>query len=363
MAGSSRVGVLAVATAWPEHRTTQAEAKQFARSFFVDRPQAAHVPDDAALERLFAAYDNAGVHTRSLGRPLSWLAQPHTLPRKNEAYVEQALWLSRRCASAAIDRAKLAPSEFGAIVFASTTGISTPSLDAKLVQMLDLPRNIARAPLWGLGCAGGGAGLARARALSLGLGKPVLLIACELCSLTFVHGDRSSANVIAVALFGDGAAATVVAPEPWWQEDRGPELLADYSRLLDDSEALMGWDLEEQGLRVRFSPLIPDVVVEMGARMFEDAAALIGKRAADFRHLLFHPGGRRVLDAYEQVLGLEPTRLRHSRAVLREHGNMSSPTVLFVLEKFLADTPPAGEPGLLLSLGPGFCAEGVVFRW
>ena len=169
--------------------------------------------------------------------------------------------------------------------------------------------------------------------------------------------------MIAVALFGDGAAAVVVAPEPWWHAERGPELLANVSRLLDDSEALMGWDLEDQGLRVRFSPAIPDVVIEMGAGMIEDAAALIGRRASDFRHLLFHPGGRRVLDAYEQVLGLDETRLRHSRAVLREHGNMSSPTVLFVLERFLADTPASGEPGLLLSLGPGFCAEGVVFRW
>lgn len=358
MAMSSRVGVLAVASASPEHRTAQAEAKQFARSFFTGTGT-----DEAALERLLAAYDNTGVETRWLGRPLDWLTQRRTLPSKNAAYVEQALLLSRRCANAAIERSGVARSELGAIVFASSTGISTPSLDAQLVQMLDLPRDIARVPLWGLGCAGGGAGLARARALALGLGKPVLLIACELCSLTFVHGDRRSANVIAVALFGDGAAAAVVAPEPWWQPERGPELLADYSRLLDASEALMGWDLEDEGLRVRFSPAIPDVVLELGVSLFEDAAARVGLHAADLRHLLFHPGGRRVLDVYEQVLGLEPDRIRHSREVLRDYGNMSSPTVLFVLERFLSDTPARGEPGLLLSLGPGFCAEGVVFRW
>jgi alkylresorcinol/alkylpyrone synthase len=364
MTSSSRAGVLAVATATPEHRLRQAEAKQFARSFFTQlTPEGAEAPDEAALERLLAAYDNSGVETRSLGRPLEWLKRRHTLPSKNFAYVEQALLLSHRCASAAIEKSGVATSDLGAIVFASSTGISTPSLDARLVQTLDLPRDIARVPLWGLGCAGGGAGLARARALAVGLGKPVLLIACELCSLTFVHGDRRSANVIAVALFGDGAAAAVVAPEPRWQPERGPELLADFSRLLDDSEELMGWDLEDEGLRVRFSPAIPDVVLELGAQLFADAAALIDRRAADFRHLLFHPGGRRVLDAYETVLGLDPTRLRHSRAVLRDHGNMSSPTVLFVLERFLADTPASGEPGLLLSLGPGFCAEGVVFRW
>lgn len=315
------------------------------------------------MERLFGAYDNAGVETRWFSRPLSWLEEPHSLAHKNAAYVDQALLLSQRCASEAIERAGIARSDIGTIVFSTTTGIATPSLDAKLVQMLDLRRDIVRVPMWGLGCAGGGAGLARAHALALARGEPALLIACELCSLTFVHGDRSRANVIAVALFGDGAAATVVAPEPWWHAERGPELLAGYSRLIDDSEALMGWEVEDDGLRVRFSPHIPEVVIEFGARMFEDAAALIDGHAADFRHLVFHPGGRRVLDAYEQVLGLDPTRLRHSRAVLREFGNMSSPTVLFVLERVLADTPASGELGLLFSLGPGFCAEGVVFRW
>jgi alkylresorcinol/alkylpyrone synthase len=178
MGGSPRVGVLAVASASPEHRTAQADAKQFARSFFTGTPEdGSSTPDPAGLERLLAAYDNAGVETRWLGRPLDWLTQRRSLPRKNAAYVEQALLLSERCASAAIEQSGVARSDFGAIVFASSTGISTPSLDAKLVQTLDLPRDIARVPLWGLGCAGGGAGLARARALALGLDKPEIAAA------------------------------------------------------------------------------------------------------------------------------------------------------------------------------------------
>ena len=190
------------------------------------------------------------------------------------------------------------------------------------------------------------------------------MIACELCSLTFVHGDRRKANVIAVALFGDGAAACVVAPEPWWSVGRGPELLANYSYLIDESEHVMGWDVEDQGLRVRFSPTIPAIVEELAAEMVLDAArtARLGEGDA-IEHLVVHPGGRKVLDAYESALVLEPEALRHARAVLRDHGNMSSPTVLFVLERFLADTPASGRAGLLLGLGPGFCAEGVVFRW
>jgi alkylresorcinol/alkylpyrone synthase len=355
MAESPKVGVLAVACASPAHELPQAQAKQFARSFFVD--------DFEGLEQQLATYDNAGVQTRWLGRPLAWLEQPRSFPEKNQAYCEQALRLAHQAGAAALERAGVERSEVGAIVFASSTGVSTPSLDARLVQTLELPRTIDRLPLWGLGCAGGGAGLARARALALGLGKPVLVIACELCSLTFVHGDRRKANLIAVALFGDGAAAAVVAPAPIWTPGSGPELLAGYARLLDDSEHIMGWDLEPQGLQVRFAPTIPDLVGERGRELVDEAAAAAGLTAEQLRHLVVHPGGRKVLDAWDAALQLEPPRLRYAREVLRDHGNMSSPTVLFVLDRFMANTPATGEAGLLLALGPGFCAEGVVFRW
>jgi alkylresorcinol/alkylpyrone synthase len=365
-----RVGIVALATASPEHTLAQAQAKAFARSFFSADFGGGSSPE---LERLLDIYDNAGVETRQTARPITWLEQPHSFPDKNAIYREQALALSTRAGAAAIERAGIDPRAYGAIVFASSTGIATPSLDARLVQSLGLGRDIERVPLWGLGCAGGGAGLARARALALGLHKPVLVIACELCTLTFVHGDRRKANLVAVALFGDGAAAAVVAPEPHWnprgnaRAPQGPELLSGYSQLIDDSEDIMGWDLEPEGLRVRFAPTIPALVSEQAAAMVRDAAAGAGLAAADIRHLVVHPGGRRVLDAWEQALELrspdERGRLRYAREVLRDHGNMSSPTVLFVLDRFLADTPASGEAGLLLALGPGFCAEGVGFRW
>ncbi|KIG17913.1 Chalcone synthase [Enhygromyxa salina] len=352
-----------MASASPAHEITQAQAKDFAKSFFDDYFSGR---DESVIDRLLGAYDNAGVNARQLARPHAWYQQPHSFPAKNAAYIEQAVPLARRAAEQALARAGLDPTAVGAIVFASSTGVSTPSLDARLVQELGLSRDVARVPLWGLGCAGGSAGLARARALAVGLGKPVLVIACELCSLTFMHGDKRSANLIAVALFGDGAAAAVVAPEPWWDpsDPSGPELLGAYSRLLDDSADIMGWDLEDEGLMVRFSPKIPSLVIQLGAQLLAEAAGLIGLGPKQLQHLVFHPGGSKVLDAFEQALALEPARLRHARAVLRDHGNMSSPTVLFVLERFLADAQTrCDQPGLLLGLGPGFCAEGVLFRW
>jgi alkylresorcinol/alkylpyrone synthase len=350
-----RVGIFGVGTANPEHVLEQAQAKQFAAGFFAEAEDF-----DAPL----GSFDNAGIETRQIGRPIAWLGQARSFAAKNAAYVEQALKIAELAAEQALEQAGIPREEFGAIVFASSTGIATPSLDARLVQSLGLPRTIARVPLWGLGCGGGAAGLARAATLARGLGKPVLSIACELCSLTFVHGDRRKANMIAVALFGDGAAACVVAPEPWWSPERGPELLVGYSQLIDDSEDVMGWDLEDQGLRVRFAPTIPNIVAERAAQMVVDAARIAELAESDpITHLVMHPGGRKVIEAYESALELAPDTMRHARAVLREHGNMSSPTVLFVLERFLADTPASGRAGLLLGLGPGFCAEGVVFRW
>lgn len=366
MSAGPRVGLLALATASPAHELPQAEAKRFAASFFAG-DFGAGSRDAAELERLLASYDNAGIERRQIARPIDWLGTARSFPEKNAVYVEQARALSREAASAALERAGIDRREVGAIVFASSTGLSTPSLDGRLVQELELQPGVQRLPLWGLGCAGGGAGLARARILAAGLQKPVLVVACELCSLTFVHGDRRKANLIAVALFGDGAAAAVVAPEPWWsaKDPPGPELLEPYARLIPDSEALMGWDLEDQGLRVRFAPTIPEVVRGCGRELVDEAAAALdpNMRAEDFAHLVVHPGGRKVLDTYDEILELPAERLRHARAVLRDHGNMSSPTALFVLDRFLAETPRADAPGLLLALGPGFCAEGVSFRW
>src|SRR5690606_1341321 len=162
-----------------------------------------------------------------------WLLEPRSFAEKNAVYVKAATELSRDVAERAIAAVGLSRAEVGGVVFASSTGIATPSLDARLVQELGLARSVQRMPLWGLGCAGGGAALLRALILARGLGKPVLAIACELCSLTFVYQDRRKANVIAAALFGDGAAAAVIAPEPWWSPSQGPELMRGHSQLLD----------------------------------------------------------------------------------------------------------------------------------
>jgi alkylresorcinol/alkylpyrone synthase len=338
-----------IATAVPRHVVTQAAARDFARSFFSR--------DFAELDRLLEAFDNTGIERRHLARPVEWYGEPHDFPEKNAVYRETALELAVEAAGRAIEAAGVSREHIAAVLFVSTTGVATPSLDSHLIQRLGLPLTTARLPVWGLGCAGGAAGLARAADLSTGLGRPVLLVAVEICSATFVHGDRSKSNLIATALFGDGAAAVVVTPG-----GSGPEVIGSHSQLIEDSEDVMGWTLSAEGLQVVFSRSIPHIVRGLAGRVAQAAAERVGGSAADLVHFVFHPGGAKVLAAYAETFGLEPEALRHAASVLRDYGNMSSPSVLFVLERFLQAEPPSGRPALLMALGPGFSAESVVLR-
>ena len=347
---SRGASVLAVATASPPHAVAQPELRAFARRFFA--------ADFPAIDRLLPAFDNSGIDERQMASPLEWFDHPHSFAEKNEVYRRSALEMSRRAGAEALRRAALRPDEVAALVFVSTTGIATPSLDSYLVQLLGLSRATARVPLWGLGCAGGAAGLARAADLVRALGRPVLLIAAEVCSATFVHGDRSKSNLIATALFGDGAAAVVLAPG-----DEGLRIVGSHSHLIDDSEDIMGWTLEPQGLRVRFARSIPNLVRDVVPGFTLAAAAAAHVSPAEIEHFVLHPGGTKVLAAYEAALAVPRARIESAYAVLREHGNMSSPTLLFVLERFMRETPRSGAAGLMLGLGPGFAAEAVMFRW
>ena len=342
--------IASVATAVPEHVVTQSDARAFARHVF-----GAHVPD---IERLLPAFDNTGIERRYLVRPLEWFETPRPFVEKNAVYRETALELSRSAATKALDASGLDPADVGAILFVSTTGLATPSLDSFLIRHLGLSRTVVRLPIWGLGCAGGAAGLARAAELTTVLGKPTLLVAAEVCSTTFVETDRRKSNLIATALFGDGAAAVVLRPG-----SEGAEVLSGHSHLVDDSEDVMGWQVEADGLRVVFSRSIPRLVSDLAGRIAADAAEGAGLSREALANFVFHPGGAKVLAAYAETLALDAEHLRHATSVLRDYGNMSSPSVLFVLERFLAGEPQAGRPALLMALGPGFSAESVVFRW
>lgn len=334
--------LLSLATALPPYTLRQSDVVRLRHQAF-DRQR-------SEIDRLLPVYGNAGIETRYSCVPLEWYLEPHGWQERTRLYVDNAVDLladaTRRC----LDQAGCDPAELAGIVTVSTTGIATPSLDALLMERLALRRDMRRLPIFGLGCVGGVVGLSHAVAManSLPSGK-VLFLVVELCALTFRHGDNSVSNIVASALFGDGAAAALIGCV-----GDGPELGAGGSHTWPQSLEVMGWRVEEDGLGVLFSRDIPTLV----RRDLRAAAGAFLARndmeIGDLDGFICHPGGAKVLNALEDAFDLPENSLVEARSVLRDYGNMSAATVLFVLERILR----RGRAGryLMSALGPGFTA-------
>lgn len=345
------VRIQAVGTAVPPYRVDQQTIRDAVPLVF----RSAY----AEIDRLLTLFNNTGVQTRYFCQPLDWYRDRHPFSESNAAYEKSAVELSAEAARAAMTEARLAPEEIGLLIFVSSTGLATPSLDSRLIKVLGLSRNTVRIPVWGLGCAGGVAGLARAAELCRAdPQRKALLVAVELCSLTFQKDDLSKANLVSTSLFADGAAALVLGPD-----GEGPEVLASHSTLFEDSEYVMGWDLVETGFKVRLSKDLPSITKDRLPQEIRQACASWGIELESVRHFVVHPGGAKVLAAFSESLHLQNGELCHAASVLRDYGNMSSPTVLFILREFLEHTAKTGDYGLMIGMGPGFSAEQVLFRW
>lgn len=309
-------------------------------------------PRRADYGRLARAFDTAGIDRRWSVAPPEWFETPRNWAERSELYVEGAVALFADAARRALAASGLAAEEIDAVVTVSSTGIATPSLEARAFSDLGFRSDVHRVPLFGLGCAGGVTGLAiAARLARASPGSRVLLVCVETCTLNIRQDRAGKADVIAAILFGDGAAAACLtsgdaaAPDaPWIGE--GVE------HLWPDTLGIMGWDVEETGLGVIFDRSIPDFLDRNFAEAADAALTRAGLTGEAAGRLVCHPGGARVLEAIERALGFPPESLDHEREVLRECGNMSAPTVLFVLERVLA-REPAG-PLTLAALGPGF---------
>lgn len=351
--------ILGVGTALPEHVVTQARAREFAGRMFV------HEHRD--IDRLLPVFDHAGVDQRHFCVPAEWFEEPHTFGERNDLYVQHAMTLSIEAARRALDDAAIDVGDIGTLLFVSTTGMATPSLDSRLALALGCRPDVRRDATFGHGCAGGVGGLARAALHSrVDPGRAVLLVATELCGLTFQGADWSKANFVSTSLFADGAAAVVVGGASVVGD--GPRILAESSVLWPDTEDVMGFEFTDRGLEVVLSRSVPQLVRERFASSVDVVCERIGVTVGDLDHHLLHPGGAKVLDAFEQVLPIEPRHLRWSREVLRTCGNMSAPTALFVLRRALSAAacgqgPEPGDLALVSAMGPGFAAEHVVLQW
>ena len=321
----------------------QDEVRDFGAKFF-----AGEFP---GLGRLLDVYENAAIGEGYCCLPRSWYeASEHGFEEKNRLYLENAVALLRDAAIKCLATGNTDPSEVDLIVTVSTTGIATPSLEARLMTELPFRRNVQRLPIFGLGCAGGVLGLARAAACARASpGSRVLFLVVELCTLTFRGRDRSAKNLVATALFRDGAAAALLT-----EDGPGPAISAWGEYTWPDSLDIMGWDVADDGLGVVFSRNIPGIVRTHMRRATEQFLASNALGLRDIDSFVCHPGGAKVLDALEEAFGLPIGALEQSRAVLRDYGNMSAATVLFVLDRVLGERPARRH--LLSSLGPGFSA-------
>lgn len=347
--------IAATATAYPPHYYSQREVVDALLAFWGRDEKIA-----AVLERLHL---RTGVDGRYFSRRLDEYAALDTWGKTNRVWIETAVDLGERALDCALKQAKLARRQIDALFFVSVTGVASPSVDAKLVNRMGLSPQIQRNPIFGLGCVAGAAGLARAADYVRAYPDRVAaLLSVELCSLTWQRDDMSVANLISSGLFGDGAAAVLVAGEQVTR--RGPRIMATHRVFYPGTEGVMGWDISEKGFRIVLSPDVPKVVTENLGRDVDSFLAAQGLSRKDIGSWIMHTGGPKVLEATEESLGLSREALAVSWEALRRVGNLSSASVLVVLDEVMKHRRPApGTRSILAAMGPGFCAEMLLLEW
>ncbi|WP_227938711.1 type III polyketide synthase [Alkalihalobacillus deserti] len=359
--------IISVSTFNPPYTLDQETTTEFARELFSESFQ--------DIDRLLKVFKNGQIDERHFAVPIKWFETEHSLQEKNDLYIELATTFCgkaiKKCLSSTNEflNEEVAVSEIDAIVLVSSSGMSTPSLDARIMNEMSFSPHTKRIPLWGLGCAGGAAGISRANEYCRAFPEENVLVVCvELCSLTFQRNDRSKSNLVGTSLFADGIACALVTGDESSlsmkiDKPTRPTVVSSQSTLMPYSEDVMGWEVKDSGLHVVFSRDIPIIIkewLEPNVRDFLDQNRMTLGQLSSF---IAHPGGKKVLDAYVEALHIEEGMTNVSKEILRKHGNMSSPTVLYVLEQIMLEEHEENEYGLMAALGPGFSSELVLLTW
>lgn len=336
-------------------KADQQEVKQCAKDLFA--------PSFPQVERMMSAFDNTEIKTRNFCKPLNYYSSLHTFQEQNAEYIQMSLEYSVKAIGECISFAQIKKDEITDIIFISTTGLSTPSLDALIINEMKLNQNISRMSIFGMGCAGGVSGYSKASILAKANPEAVvLLVAVELCSLTFLRNDFSKSNFIGSSLFADGVAACIITGSNHANKTKNAiTFLATQSKLYYDTLDVMGWEFLDKGFKVLFSQDIPTIISK---NIHNDVSSFLEKyqlTLSDIKNFIFHPGGKKILTAYEEALSVNQDSLKNTREVMNDYGNMSSVTVLYVLERFFSQGFENGY-GLMLSMGPGFSSEMVLLQ-
>lgn len=349
--------VISVGTADVPYKFNQCEVKKFASELFTER--------ENYIQRMLGVFDNSLIETRHFVHPRDWFDSPKSFVERQESFQKNAIALSISAIDNSLEYAGASLDEIDHIIFVTSTGISTPSIDAHLLNELNLDPHIKRTPIWGLGCVGGAVGMTRAMEYTRAYPKSaVLIVAVEICSLAFHREDYSKSNLVSLALFSDGAAAAIVSGEEHrLAQDSNIVMVDSLSTTYYDSLDIMGWEVVDDGFKAIFSKDIPTIVRNEVKANIEKLVRKNNLSISDLDKFAVHPGGAKVLSEYEESLGLTLGRFEESRAVLKEHGNMSSATVLYVLKEIMDQKNYcSGNHGIISALGPGFSSEISLFE-
>lgn len=352
--------IASAASAFPKHYYTQKVLLDRLQDYWGDQ-----LKNPLLLARL---HRNVTVDGRYLAIPAEQYVNIKTWGEANDIWIRVAQELGEQALCRALQNAGLQPSDLGALYFTTVTGVASPSIDALLINRMGLPANIRRTPIFGLGCVAGAAGIARSADYVRAYPKQAAaLVSVELCSLTLQREDLSVANLISSGLFADGAAAVIVTGpefESSGPEISGPRILATRSVFYPSTEEMMGWDISEKGFRIILSTEVPTLIRENLGRDVDAFLADNGHQRSDLKSFVLHTGGPKVLDASADALGLHNGQLDASWDCLRKVGNLSSASVLCVLEDVMKNRrPEPGTLGLLAAMGPGFCSELLLLQW
>jgi alkylresorcinol/alkylpyrone synthase len=347
------ITIAATSTALPPHEITRDDVKRYFGSTFAI--------DERRLNAMMAIVDNSQVRRRFFIHPVDYIIEPRPLGTVTREYQEYAIQLGQQVAESSLQKAGLSPSDVDLLITTSCTGFMIPSLDAHLINRMGFRPDVRRVPITELGCAAGAAALGRSTDFVRAYpNATTLVVAVELPSLAFQRGDLSQANLISTILFGDGAAAAVVTGRP----ARGPKILEVASHLLPDTIDAMGFDLQGDGFHIILSKEVPGLIRDRIKQILCATLTRRGLKMSDISAYILHPGGRALLQAIQDEIGLTEDDTKPSWNVLRECGNQSSASVLFVLDEWLRTrTVPRGAYGMLAAFGPGFSAETALLEW
>ncbi len=345
-----------VGTALPDNYVSQEELTGALRQFWMQR-----FGDVSRFDRLQGAL---GIQGRYLALPMVDYYALDSFAKGNDAWLRIAPELAAKASRTALERAGLEPRDIDHIFFVTVTGIATPTIDVALSNQLGMRRDLKRTPIFGLGCGAGAAGLARTADYVRGFSRETaMLVSVELCSLTLQRDDLSAANIIASGLFGDGAAAVVVSGGDRTEKST-PRVIATRSILYPDTQRIIGWDLVDGGFKIVLSPHLTQLVRSNITREVDEFLAASDLKRGDIAHWIGHTGGPKVLRILEEELQLPDDALARSWRSLKNTGNLSSASVLFMLDDILGtDEAKPGDYGVMIAMGPGFSVELVLFGW